>query len=660
MARLLPTIRLARPDLPAPSPLPPEEERRRLFEAITQCLVALDAGPIALFVDDVHWADRATLDWLDYLVHRLEGRSLLLVAAYRAEDAPPALVQLAARWAREGLARRLAPPRLDAAESAALAAALQVDPAVRDRIREQSAGNPYFLIELSHAPAGDVPPALGELIRARVARLPDAARQVLQAAAVLEPGIAFAPLRRTSGRGEEETLDALDVLLDAGILVEQAGRYAFAHPLVAAVVREDLSAARRAFLNRRAAEAVAAAHPGAPDAVAGQLAAYYAAAGEPARAAGMAARAASRALDLGAPAEAIAFYRQALDLDPAPARRMDLAHALFWSGDLDAARTAYQAAFDAFLASGDRPGAARACLGVAETLMPAGRVPEAVAWIERSLTYADPQADPATYALARFLTGPSRLAADRPLAEVQTALAEATRLARDHHLPGMLARGRFALGTMLAERGDLAGAVQAYRDSIVLAEQAGDTFQALLSYNNTAYHALLLGDLAQAHAYVETGLAQAEARGLRVPLQYLYSTRGEIALAEHDWDGAEAWFRRGLAEAQAMGNLTQAANYQANLGLAAQGRGDLDAAARQLEIARGAAARVPAIYLQAQIDLWLAAVQQARGASAEAALAHAARLIAGRGFGRLEAELAHLRGDTPAPIPAAQPALPPG
>ena len=89
--------------------------------------------------------------------------------------------------------------------------------------------------------------------------------------------------------------------------------------------------------------------------------------------------------------------------------------------------------------------------------------------------------------------------------------------------------------------------------------------------------------------------------------------------------GASRWFRRGLAEAERNGNGKQAASYQANLGLAAQGRGDLDSALLLLEGAQAAASRFPAPHLQTQIDLWLVELYRARGeqAAADGALARA-------------------------------------
>src|SRR5207245_4956013 len=113
----------------------------------------------------------------------------------------------------------------------------------------------------------------------------------------------FTALRLTSGRGEEEMLDSVDALLNASVLVEWDGRYSFVHPLVSAVVRAGLSSARGAFLHRRAAEAIEAAHSANLPQVAGRLAAHYEQAGDRKKAAQYAEMAAEYALTLAAFAE---------------------------------------------------------------------------------------------------------------------------------------------------------------------------------------------------------------------------------------------------------------------------------------------------------------------------------------------------------------------
>jgi DNA-binding SARP family transcriptional activator len=625
MARLMPVVRTLIPHLPTPAMLPPGEERRRMFEALTQCLLALDAQPLVLFFDDVHWADRATLDWLDYMVHRLQNRPLLVVLAYRPEDAPGPLVHLVASWGREKLARRLPLARLTPSESAALIAALGGDPTLTERVQAASAGNPYFLIEMLHAAPTDIPPVLSDLIRARLDRLDEAARQVLQAASVLGPNFDFATLRRTSGRSEEETLTALDALLGALVLTEREGRYDFAHPLIAAVVHKGMSGARRAFIHRRAAQALESTHANHLPEIAGLLAAHYAQAGDVPRAAHYAEIAAERAVALAASAEAIDFYRQALALEPTAARHMGLGRVLLNQADLDHARAEFETALREMQNAGDRRGAARAALSLAETYFPSGHFDIAQEWTTKALAFADNENDPESHALAHLALASGEYGTTSSFADAEKNLNAATRHAVENHLPDIASRARFFLGNFRAERGDLEGAVKAFAEAIEFARQSGDEFREVLGHNNLAYHALLMGDLATAHEQVEMGLELAEKRALRLPLQHLYSTRGEIALAEKQWDAAEDWFNRALIEADKNRNAREVANGHANLGLVARGRGDLDNALILLENARAAAAVLTDVHLRIRIDLWLTELFLQRGecAAAGEALARA-------------------------------------
>ncbi|MBI4785471.1 MAG: AAA family ATPase [Chloroflexi bacterium] len=645
VARLLPQIRATHPNLPAPATLPPDEERRHLFEAFTQCLLALDARPLVVFLDDVHWADRATLDWLGYAAHRLHDRPFLLVLAYRPEDAPSTLAHLVASWGRVGLARRVPLARLTAAESAALIASLGGDPALTERAQTQAAGNPYFLIEMYRALPSDLPPVLSELIRARLDRLDGTARQVLQAAAVLGPDFDFAILRRTSGRSEEETLEALDALLNANVLSERDGRYYFAHPLVAAVVQNSLSGARRAFIHRRAAQALEATFAHRLPQIAGQLAAHYAQAGDVAPAAHYAEMAAERALALAASAEAIDFYRQALALQATPARRMGLGRVLLRQVELQDARATFEAALQEYQATGDRRGAARAALNIAETYYPAGRFDLGRAWTEQALVFVANEDDPESHALARLALASGELGQAHSFEDAQRNLDEATRHAAENHLPDIAARARFVLGNLFAERGELKRALAAYRETIDFAAAAGNDFQQVLGHNNLAYHALVDGDLATAHEHIAAALSLAEERALRLPLQHLYSTRGEIALAEKEWDEAEGWFHRAQAEAEKNHNAREIANARANLALAARGRGDLDGALILLETARDAVAHLQDLHLQIKIDLWLTELLFERGECAAGAesLARAERRLEGGERKQLQAWARRLR-----------------
>ena len=612
LARLVPQVRAAFSDLPAMSQLPPEEERQRLFESLAQCLLTL-SDPIILFLDDAHWVDRATLDWIDYLTHRLNNHRLLIVVAYRAEDAPTSLIHHIASWGREGITKRISLTRLSPDESTALAALISGDVTTAERAQMQSAGNPYFLIELLRASSNNIPSELNDLVRVRIDRLDETARQIAQAAAILEPDFDFATIRRTSGRGEEETLNGLDTLVSSNILVERQTSFEFSHPLVATVLRDGMSHARCVFLHHRAAEALESTHANQINQIAGRLAEHYAQANDAPHAAHFAELAAENALALASPAEAIVFYHQAIALESTPPRQMGLGIASMRYGDLPSARAAFESALQGFQKANDAKNAVRACMNIAETFYPAGRFDEGREWMEKGLELLGTVTDPASHALAHLLLASSRRDAGQLTDETVEHARESIQIADENDLANLSARARFILGNLLAERGDLAEAIRVFVESAHLAHQAGDTYQQILSYNNAAYHALLVGDLVAARQYIDEGFALAQTHAMKLPLQYLYSTRGQIALAEKNWNAATNWFTRALEASQEHDNREQVADDKMNLAIAARGQGELDNALALLEQARQQAQALNAQHVQVQIDLRLAELYWERG-----------------------------------------------
>jgi DNA-binding SARP family transcriptional activator/tetratricopeptide (TPR) repeat protein len=618
LTRLLPAINHHLPGIPTPPALPPEGEHRRLFEAFVQLLRTIDSRPLVLFIDDIHWIDRATLDWLVYLADRMSAEPLLLVAAYRPADASALLSQVTAGWNREGVAQRLPLAHLTAEETAALISDLDGDPARVPELRAKSAGNPYFLIELSRAEPGSTPPGLAELIRSRLGRLPETARQVLQAAAVLDADFDFVALRRTGGRGEEETLNALDALLDAAVLQERPTGYQFTHPLVAALVRDDLSLARRSFLHRRAAEALESIYANRISTVAGQLAHHYAQAGRPEQSAAYAQLAAEHALSLAALTEAVSFYRQAITLAATPARRLGLGRALILQGDFEQGRAELEAAGCAFEQADDPVEQARAYLELAMSYMASGQGSAVMVWAKAALESVGTRLHPEIHARAHHLLAAGGMLTHRPLAEAESHLQETIRLATDNNLPELAGSARFELGNLLAQQGDLTGAIAAFESALNFARVADSLFQRVLAHNNLGYHYMLAGQLLKARENVEQGLSLSDQNALFLPRLYLYSTRGEIALAEGDFDGADTWFAQALEEAERHDNQAQAAGIVANQGLVARKRGNLDEALLLLEEAHHKLERLSSPHLQIKVDLWLTELYHRRGEHAAA------------------------------------------
>jgi DNA-binding SARP family transcriptional activator len=268
--RLLPELRARRPDLPLRE-AGIEPARPRLFEALYQLVRHLALGPIPclLCLDDLHWADTATLDWLAFLVRRPRRPRLLIVGTYSAAEG--GTIRLLRRGlVGSGLLTEIDLAGLDGSATLHLlrqvAGPARGDEALAERLRSMTGGNPFFLLEMLRAlqdaspwPADEqalddlpLPPALRQAVEARLQGLHAKARQVLEAAAVLGSPFAFEQVRRTAGRRELETMDGLDELVAHGLLEEQGTRYVFRHEVVQRAVLASLSPVREQLLRRRA------------------------------------------------------------------------------------------------------------------------------------------------------------------------------------------------------------------------------------------------------------------------------------------------------------------------------------------------------------------------------------------------------------------------
>jgi len=344
-SRLMPELRKLVPSLPVPQPAEPEQARARLFEALCQLTLGLAGGsrPVLLCLDDLHWADGTTLDWLAHLGRKLLGSRLLVLGAYQSEEAS-AVSGLRHGLARQGILSELKLERLDEGAILQLLQSLG-DPVPSDepsarRLYRATGGNPFFLLEtlraflesesemvgrrdleeLADLPAADLWDASGQAlplpatirtaVEARVERLSAQARQVLEAGAVLGQTFTFDLVQRTAGRGELETVDGLDELVARQLLREGDGAYRFMHQINQAVVYRGLSRQRCRLLHRRAGEALENLRPG--DAAA--LTRHFELAEEPGRAARYALQAGLAAKAVYGHREARAYFERAMTL----------------------------------------------------------------------------------------------------------------------------------------------------------------------------------------------------------------------------------------------------------------------------------------------------------------------------------------------------------
>lgn len=639
-----------RDELPAMQQSPifaPLEEQGRLFEALVQSLGIRAERPLVLFFDNLHWADQATIEWLGYLLHRGHNLPLLLVGAYRPEEAPPTLMGLIASWMREGVANRLPLSRLDREETTQLIAALNGDVRRADELYARSAGNPYFLLELLRAEPGAMPAKLTDLITLRLDQLPGAARQVLQAAALIQPEIDCTLLQHISGRTEEETIEAVETLQQTGLLRDEGKRYAFGHPLIADVVGSEMSRARRTILHRRVAETLERLASERLPEISGRLAHHFREADNPQRAAYYAEQAGDRALALAAPVEAAQFYEQALELQPSALRYYRLGLARRRQADLEGARTAYAQALRSCEQANEWSWASRICLEMARICLARNQFDDIVTWVERARGYLSFDEDPvlpqvlSAYLMGGHLrgTGQSLQAA---IAQLNEALLTAIKGDMVELLPGIM----LELGTVVSHTGESTSAIRCFNELIAIAHTIGDYFHEALGYHNLAATALQVGDLPMARNAIGEGLKLARSRAVHLTNQWLYTTRGELAMAEDQLNEAETWFACGLAEAERYDNTVQVAHIQADMGLIAAERGQHDRAIRLLESARTHLTRPSARYLLITIDLRLVEIELKlnRPEVAKLILHRAQQLLRGSDYAALHAQAGHLDG----------------
>jgi DNA-binding CsgD family transcriptional regulator len=248
---------------------PASGERHRLARAVRTLLERLAVErPLALLLDDVHWADPASADVLALLLHRPPRGGVLLALAVRPGRAPEAEGALAAAQ-RNGTAEvvELGPLSPEAAGELVPGAGR----AARERLYRESGGNPFYLQELARVGHFDaegadragllgVPRAVQAALIGELAALSDAARRVLEGAAVagdpFEPELAAV----AADVDEEVALASLDELLDADLVraTEQPRRFRFRHPLVRRAVYEEAGGGWRLAAHARAAEALEA------------------------------------------------------------------------------------------------------------------------------------------------------------------------------------------------------------------------------------------------------------------------------------------------------------------------------------------------------------------------------------------------------------------
>jgi DNA-binding CsgD family transcriptional regulator len=265
--------RFAAPLLEVELGIPPTDDPFALRHALFWLTANVAAQrPLALFVDDAHWADIASLAVLSHIANRLSGIPASLVVATRVE---PMLDDLRARAEASGVLLHVPPLGEQASAVLVRSVAPEVDDAACRACYEATGGNPFLLRELARSVldggvvAAHSPDRVTREISARLAAMPDAARGVARAAAVLGDGASLRQAAGLAGFGMEAAGSAADALVTAGVL-RSAHPLEFLHPLIEAAVYAGIGAGACAHEHARAARLLAE-DGESPERVAAQL-----------------------------------------------------------------------------------------------------------------------------------------------------------------------------------------------------------------------------------------------------------------------------------------------------------------------------------------------------------------------------------------------------
>jgi DNA-binding CsgD family transcriptional regulator/tetratricopeptide (TPR) repeat protein len=276
------------------------------YQIAASVVRAAQAGRGTIVVlEDLHWADEATLDVLSLLGRRIEAIPALVIATYRDDelDRTHPLRRLLGELRSKTSVRRLTAPPLSPEAVAALAAPHGLDAVALHRT---TAVNPFFVTEVIAAPGADIPSTVRDAVLARAARLSRPATALIEAVSIALPQAELWLLEALL----TDVAEALEQCLNSGILEVAPGGVAFRHELARMAIEESLSPHRRIALHRRALQVLATPPAGTADLT--RLAYHAEAAGDTVAVLRFAPAAARYAASIWAHRESAAQYARAL------------------------------------------------------------------------------------------------------------------------------------------------------------------------------------------------------------------------------------------------------------------------------------------------------------------------------------------------------------
>lgn len=579
VAHLVPELRVRFPDLPPAPALESDAARFRVFESVGSFLSSLSRErPLLLFLDDLHWADEATLLLLGYLARYGEA-AVLILGAYRDVELrrDHALARLLGEMAREDRYLRITLRGLSREEVGEyVESALEGSERLLDRVFEMTQGNPFFLRETVHLLASEggrvgkegelhiaLPQGVREAVGRRLSGLSSECNRLLGLAAAIGTEFDLNVLEAVSGLPRAELLELLEEAVAAGVLRDASGgagapralrfgRFGFFHMLIRETLYDELTPIQRIGIHRRIADAIEQLDAGRGQRLSelAHHALQAAPGGDCQRAIEAGTRAAEQALELLAFEEAARHYRrclEALELEPPvdDERRHALLLGLGWSLNRADDRSVSRGVFREVAALARRcerwEWLADAAMGIGGWPPAAGTEativnPEFRALVEEAV---DRLGDAPTALRARLLSALALTPPDQDSMERRHELSEASLvMARDSADPAALFDALIARMWALLQPGEEQARLETADEMLALARRVGARDREFVAQEDRVRSLMALGDIAAVDRSIET--MHELAGELRVPDFYRSVRRMRIMRAIGDGRFEEA------------------------------------------------------------------------------------------------------------------------
>ncbi|MET9894620.1 AAA family ATPase [Streptomyces sp. NPDC006465] len=515
-------------------------DRHRVYDAL-RAELRTAPHPVVLVVEDVHWADEASLDALRFLVRRVERLPAVLVLTYRDDelDREHPLRHLLGQVSRAERVHRLPLERLSAAAVHRLSEASELDPA---EVYDVTSGNPFFVAEVVAAGGtGGVPPTVVDAVLARLRGLDDGTRDALEQLAVV-PSAVERPLADVL---LPDGMVALAAAEQRGLLVVTPQRTYFRHELIRRAVVDSLPASRRIELNREVL-AVLVATPGSD---ASRIVHHAAEAGDAEAVARYGPGAADDASRAGAHREAAAHLRLVLERSElfGPAERAALleryAIESYTVADSAAALRAEREAVALRRSLGDARALGADLRWLSRIHWWAGDAGEARAAAREAISVLEDAGDDRLLALALSNTSQLHMLSDRHTQAV--AFGErAIELARRAEDVEILAHALNNVGTARWRAGDPLGRAQ-LEESLKVALAAGEVEHACRAYANIIWSLLENLEYAEADRFLAPAMELADRAEHLGFLSYLNVELALRRFAAGSWEEAEKYAELG-------------------------------------------------------------------------------------------------------------------